>query len=130
MNRDKAFEKILINLPNFASTWGDHLIDSSGETQGIAEDFGVFSSYAYSEMQKKNNQESIAVIANLIEDFIQVGDSDVNHGATMGFLEGIVNTVLKKEPEGWEIFIQNSGSKTKEFLRELDKFWGTKTPKI
>lgn len=129
MNREEAFKKIIEDLPGFKSIWEEHLEYWGDDEPGITNDFSELTEYAYSQMQK-NIEKEIVIVANLIEEFIKSGDEDVNYGTTIGFLEGLTNRVLSEEPVGWKIFVDNAGEETKDFLKKLDKSWGTKTPKI
>ena len=114
---------------NIAPAWTEHLEFWGAEKPGITNDFSVYVHYVTDLVLAEKRQE-IEASLSLIEEFIEQGDSDVQYGATIGFLEGVTNVLLRKKEKFQMLFAKHLKPKSKEFCIELDKFWGTKTAGI
>ena len=129
IDRDQAIQKLLDALPNFSKLWNEHLDFWEGDKPGITNDFSPVTEFTILLLEEPN-RDQLKIIANLVEEFICNGDKDVKYGATLGFIEGITNRIghMSTLPKGWDLFLGFMGSKSKDFLQELDTFWGSKTP--
>ena len=129
IDRDLAIMMILESHKNIDPAWEEHLEFWGNEKPGITNDFLVYVYYV-AELVLLENKQELEVASSLIEKFIEQGDSDVRYGATIGFLEGVTNVLLRKKERFQILFAQYLKPKSREFCIELDKFWGTKTAGI
>lgn len=124
INREKAVKILLDSHEGFQKLWDEHLEFWEGDEPGITNDFSVYVSYVVDLVQSKNLAE-LTVASEVIERLIIEGDKDVQYGATIGYLEGITNSLSHKEDEHTSLFNSYLKPKSREFCKELDKFWGT-----
>lgn len=129
INRDDAFEIILERHPKFAPIWKEHLDFWNGDIPGITNDFSEYVHYVI-DLIKNNNVSELDIALNLIEHLLEKGNDDVIYGVQLGFLEGITNSLLSMESKYSLLFSSKLKSKSKEFCRNLDTFWGTTTPGV
>ena len=126
IDRDKAIEMILSTHKNFLPKWNEHLDFWEEDNPGITNDFSPYVDYVM-ELIINQNIEELMISAELIENFINNGDKNVQYGAEIGFLEGITNTLSHGEKEYILLFTEQLLPKSLEFCKALDEFWGTKT---
>jgi len=129
MNRNEAFNVILQSHDNFMPIWNEHIKYWENETPGITNDFSEYADYVL-ELIKTNNTKELEIALEIIELLIENGDENVQYGITIGFLEGITNSLLALEPKYSLLFTNKLKPKSKKFCEELDEFWGTTTPGI
>jgi hypothetical protein len=124
INRDEAVAILLKTHCEFRHCWEEHLEFWEGDEPGITNDFSVYIGYVLGLIEQRNESELI-VACGLIERFIIEGDENVKYGATIGFLEGITNSLSHKTDSNTVWFNKFLQPKSREFCVELDKFWGT-----
>lgn len=128
MNRDEWIRLILEACPGFKRHWEDHLAFWGDQTPGITNDMDPLINYCEERITERDS-EQVAAICRLIEASLEDGDTDLQYGAELGFLEGITNRLLgKKERDDARTFATHLLPKAKAFCIELDGFWGTNTP--
>ena len=81
------------------------------------------------EFIKVQDKQALSKVFQIIEDFIVYGDEDVDYAASMGFLEDIINSSGHNPEElPYSSYIPLLGTESRDFCRELDRFWGSRTP--
>ena len=126
-DRDEAVKMILQSHEGLLPRWEEHLEFWGGDDPGITNDFSVYADYV-AELVEGDNARELSIASELIEKFINEGDDNVEYGATIGFLEGITNTLSHKDHKLPHILIKYLQPKSRKFCKKLDKFWGTTTP--
>lgn len=129
IDRNEAVRIILEAHPNFVSDWEYHLIFWDGDEPGITNDFSAYARYVR-DLAKAGNEEELEISSQLIERFIVEGDKSVEYGASLGFLEDVTNMLSHGGSKHTIAFTTHLKPKSREFCRELDKFWGTLTPGV
>ena len=126
MNRDEAVKLILDTHDGFKPHWQEHLEFWEDEEPGITNDFSPYVHYVV-ELLKQDNLSELSKASALVEKFIVDGDDNVQYGATIGFLEGITNTLSGGNDKLAMKFSKVLQPRSRDFCKELDRFWGTKT---
>ena len=124
INRDAAVKILVDSHAGFQRHWDEHLEFWEGDEPGITNDFSVYVGYVVDLVLSENLIE-LAVASEVIERLIVEGNEDVQYGATIGYLEGITNSLSHKEDKHTSLFNNYLKPKSREFCVELDKFWGT-----
>ena len=124
INREAAVKILLNSHAGFKKHWDEHLEFWEGDEPGITNDLSVYVGYVVDLVLSKNLVE-LAVASEIIEHLIVEGDEDVLYGATIGYLEGITNSLSHKEDKHTSLFNSYLKPRSREFCKELDKFWGT-----
>jgi len=115
-------------LPELIPRWERLLTECHGERCGMySDEIGVLNSYAQQQI-RQNASERLQAIAEVIELAICRGDEEVRGVAIVGFLEGVTNACSHTPDElPAERLVVRLGEHSLEALRELDRFWGTRT---
>lgn len=129
ITQDTFWGVVLGLLPDVAPRWTEHLTRNCGERTGLyADEIGVLNAYALQQI-RDGNLDALRSIGELIELIITQGDEPTRELVTIGFLEGVSNH-CGHEPEALPIarLVHHLGNASLRALRELDQFWGTRTP--
>jgi hypothetical protein len=117
---------ILEWFPNFLPMFKEHLNYWKHEKERpFGLDMAEFSSYAAS-LIKNGSDKEVEKLVDFTELMITEGNDEVNYAIKLEFLENITN---RNDYEGFPIerFTTRLKPVSKEFCKELDKFWGTRT---
>ena len=75
-----------------------------------------------------NGDEKLALrILDRIEDFLK-DSSEESENVIWLFLEDLTNSLEHEEEKYMKVFVSLLGPLSKKLCKELDKFWGSKTP--
>lgn len=116
-----AIQTFLQLAPDFRSAWDAYLAEWDGATPGACLDFGEFSHFIDNAVLDSRPVDLQAVFS-FIERCLVDGDVDVQTGASVCFLENLLNRGTP--PEAWVRFL---GPESAAFCREWDRFTGDRT---
>lgn len=128
--KDNTINYILGYIPEYQICWDEHLKYWAGaiEKKTIGIDLMNFLSFT-TEHIKNNNQSLLKRIFQIIEELNLYGNEEVQYAASLIFFEGLTNTSgHNPETIPFERYVPLLGPKSKEICKEIDKYWGTKTP--
>ncbi len=125
-----AINYILFKIPKFESCWVKHKKYWGNEITSIGIDVQSVLELTENCIKQKDDKE-LKKIFNIIEEFIIYGDEDLKYATTIIFLENLIFDSNNNPYElAYGIYISLLGTKSREFIRKLDRFWNSKTPGI
>ncbi len=120
-----TIELLLKKFPEFWPEWKEHLEfwgdDPKKEFGHDIEEFTRFIRIAI----KKKQFPLIKRIMEQIEEFLRYGDENIVYEVHLGILEPLTNQPSEFFPK---YYYPYTGPKTIQAVREIDEFWGTRTP--
>jgi len=124
-----AMDYVREQIPEFEPYWQEHLEYWGDASKTIGIDFYPILDFTTDLIQKQDIL-ILKKIFDVIEEFIVHGDSDINYAASMTFLSMLINHVNHSSTEELDfgIFVPLLGAKSREFCRDLDRFWCSITP--
>lgn len=129
ISESQSIEIIKEAFPGFETYWKEHLDFWKDQKASICNEMSTFTDFVFQEILKKKDIENVKKFAIITEEFINHGNSDLEYAVKFCLLESLTNKCLNDGNEETSIFlVDNLAPKAKAICKELDKFWGTKTP--
>ncbi len=128
-NKENTIGYILVKIPEYENSWKEHLEYWKGnDNRTIGLDIVSFLDFTTEKIEQKRH-DLLPIIFEIIEELVEYGDSEIIYAVKMMFLENLINRVgHNPETMSYETIIPALRSKSKEFCRFLDVFWGNQTP--
>jgi hypothetical protein len=127
INSENAVNYILQNIPEYNLSWKHHS-ENLGADNTIGLTMIDFLHFTITQIEERNLQ-ILPRIFYLIEELMKSKDEELTTITATIFLEGLINN-SSHGPDivPYSVYIPLLGPESRDFCRELDRFWGSQTP--
>ena len=125
---DNTMKYILQKLPEYQDYWEKCLLYWAGDKTTIHTYITDFLHFTKKMIEDKN-YSLLSKIFKIIENLVLYGDENVSNAVSLCFLESLINSSGNRPNElPYESYISLLGAESRKVCKDLDEFWGAKTP--